>query len=57
MEEKDKKVDEPIFTFEKKADKEKNRVIIPKVFIEKWGDRFYMDVYSDKIVLRPIRKG
>ena len=57
MEEKYKKVDEPIFTFEKKADKEKNRVIIPKVFIEKWGDRFYMDVYSDKIVLRPIRKG
>ena len=49
-------MEEPILTFEKKADKEKNRIIIPKVFIGKWGDRFYMDVYSDKIVLRPIGK-
>ena len=56
MEDENKKIEEPIFTFEKKADKEKNRVIIPKVFIEKWGDKFYMDVYSNKIVLRPIGK-
>jgi len=47
---------EPFLRFQKKADKEKNRVIIPKTFIEKWGDKFYMDVYSDKIVLRPIGK-
>lgn len=47
-------MEEPILTFEKNADKEKNRVIIPKVFIEKWGRQFYMDIYSDKIVLRPI---
>ena len=50
-------MDEPILTFEKNADKEKNRVIIPKVFIEKWGRQFYMEIYADKIVLRPIRKG
>ena len=50
------KIEEPIFTLKKKADKEKNRVIIPKVFIEKWGDKFYMDVYSNNIVLRPIGK-
>ncbi len=49
-------MEEPILTFEKNADKEKNRVIIPKVFIEKWGRQFYMDIYSDKIVLRPIGK-
>ena len=56
MEDKNIKIEEPIFTLKKKADKEKNRVIIPKVFIEKWGDKFYMDVYSNKIVLRPIGK-
>ena len=50
-------MEEPILTFEKNADKEKNRVIIPKVFIEKWGRQFYMEIYADKIVLRPIRKG
>ena len=50
------KLEEPFLRFQKKADKEKNRVIIPKTFIEKWGDKFYMDVYSDKIVLKPIGK-
>lgn len=50
-------MEEPILTFEKNADKEKNRVIIPKVFIEKWGRQFYMEIYADKIVLRPMNKG
>lgn len=47
---------ERVITLQKNADKEKNRVIIPKSFIDKWGNRFYMEVHEDKIVLIPIKK-
>ena len=50
-------MEKPIITYQKNADKEKNRIIIPKVFIDNWGREFYMEIYQDKIVLRPIRKG
>lgn len=43
--------------FQKNADKEKNRVILPKAFVDKWGREFYMEVYEDKIILIPIKKG
>ena len=43
--------------FQKNADVEKNRVIIPKSFINKNGRQFYMEVYKDKIILKPIKKG
>lgn len=33
-----------------------NYVVIPNKFIEKWGNEFYMEMYSDKIVLKPIKK-
>ena len=39
--------------FQKNADKYLNRVNIPKQFIDKWGRNFYMEVYYNKIVLRP----
>lgn len=45
-----------ILRLQKKADKEKNRIIIPKHFVAKWGNQFYMEVYEDKIVLVPIKK-
>lgn len=50
-------MEEPIMRFQKNADKEKNRIIIPKAIIEQWGNQFYMDIYKDKIVLVPIKKG
>ena len=40
----------------KNADKKLNRVIIPKFFIEKFGQSFYMEVYEDYIKLIPVRK-
>lgn len=43
--------------FQKKADKVLNRIIIPKFFIDKFGRDFYMEVYNDKIILTPIKKG
>lgn len=42
----------------KHADKERNRIIIPKFIIDKYGRDFYLEVYEDgtmKII--PIKKG
>lgn len=47
-------MEQPIFIYQKTADKEKNRVIIPKKFIDKHGKNFYMIGYKDKIVIKPI---
>ena len=40
----------------KKAEKSMNKIVIPKKFIEKWGNEFYMEIYDNKIVLKPIKK-
>lgn len=42
----------------KKAEKTTNKIRIPKEFIEKNGNEFYMDVDYDKniIILVPIKK-
>ena len=43
----------PILILKRKAEKLHNRVILPKEFIEKYGDNFYMEIYTDKIVIKP----
>lgn len=47
-------MEKPIIVFQKNADKTTNRIIIPKAIIEQWGREFYMEIYQDKIVLKPI---
>lgn len=49
--------EKPLLIYQKNADKEKNRVIIPQAFIDRYGSTFSMEVYKDKIVLIPIKKG
>lgn len=46
-----------ILRLQKNADKEKGRIMLPKSIIEQWGRQFYMEIYEDKIVLIPIKKG
>ena len=46
----------PKLIFEKIAEKRYNRVSIPKKFIDKWGRRYLMYVYEDKIELIPIKE-
>lgn len=41
----------------KKADKLRNRIIIPQHFINQNGNEFYMEVHNDKIILIPAKKG
>lgn len=50
-------MDKPIFIYQKNADKTTNKVRIPKFIIDKWGNQFYMEIFEDKITLKPIKKG
>lgn len=50
-------MEQPKLIYQKNADKEMNRVIIPKFFIDKFGRQFYMEIYKDHIKLIPIKKG
>lgn len=49
-------MDKPILIYQKKADKTTNKMIIPKAIIENWGNEFFMEVYSDRIVLKPVKE-
>ena len=49
-------MEKPILVYQKNADKTTNKMIIPKAIIEQWGNQFYMEIYEDKIVLKPISK-
>ena len=46
----------PILILEKKAEPITHKMIIPKKVIEKWGLDYYMEVYEDKIILKPIKQ-
>ena len=50
-------MEKPILRLFKRAEKTMNKVILPKAFINKHGHDFYMEIYNDKIVLKPIKKG
>lgn len=45
-----------IFTFMKRAEKDKNRIIIPKFIIDNYGRDFYLEVLEDgSMKLTPIK--
>ncbi len=51
--------DEPkvLFTFMKRADIEKNRIIIPKFFIDNYGRDFYLEILDNGTMrIIPITK-
>ena len=43
----------PNIILDKMADLEKNRIIIPKQFINKYGRNFKMEIYDDYIKIIP----
>ena len=46
-----------LFRFMKKADKTKNRIIIPQFLINKYGSEFYSEFYDDETIkLVPVKK-
>ena len=50
-------MEKPTLIYQKNADIKMNRIILPKPFVEKHGRSYYMEVYEDKIILKPIKKG
>ena len=56
MVERGERMEKPIFVYQKNADKLMNRVMLPKKCIEKWGNTYYLEIYEDKMILRPVRK-
>lgn len=42
---------------QKNAEKNTNKIRIPQACIDKFGRSYYMEIYNDKIVLIPIKKG
>lgn len=50
-------MEKPTMILRKNAEKSMNKIVIPKACIQKWGNEFYMEIYSDKIILKPIKKG
>ena len=49
--------EKPTLILQKNAEPKTHKMIIPKTIIEKWGNEFYMEIYEDKIILKPIKKG
>ena len=50
-------MEKPILVYQKNTAKTTNKMIIPKAIVEQWGNQFYMEVYQDRIVLKPVKKG
>ena len=48
-------MEKPILIYQKNADPIRNRIIIPQAFINKYGRQFYMEVYKDKLILKPLK--
>lgn len=46
-----------LFTFMKRADKQLNRILIPKFIIDTYGRDFYLKIYDDgSMMLIPKKK-
>lgn len=50
-------MEEPILILQKNAETTTNKIRIPQQIIDQWGNKFYMEIYEDKIILKPIKKG
>ena len=49
-------MEKPILVYHKRADDSLNRIVIPKPVINRMGKYYYMEVFQDRIVLKPIKQ-
>lgn len=49
-------MEKPVMVLQKNAETTTNKIRLPKPIIEQWGKEFYMEVYQDKIILKPIKR-
>lgn len=50
-------MEKPILILQKNAETTTNKIRIPKNVIKTLGNQFYMEIYENKIILKPIKKG
>ena len=50
-------MEKPILILQKNAETTTNKIRIPQQIIDQWGNKFYMEIYEDEIILKPIKKG
>lgn len=50
------KEERPLLIYQKNAEPLSHKMIIPKAFFDKYGIQYYMEVYEDKLVIRPLKK-
>lgn len=50
-------MEKPVMVLQKNVENNTNKIRLPKPIVEQWGNQFYMEIYSDKIVLIPVKKG
>lgn len=50
-------MEQPILVLQKNAEKTTNKMRIPQILIDKWGNQYRMEIYKDHIKLIPIKKG
>ena len=48
-------MEQPILRLQKNAEATTNKMRIPQQIIDKWGNKFYMEIYKDYIKLIPIK--
>ena len=48
--------EKPILIYYKKAEPKTHKMIIPKTFIDEFGNEFYMEVYRDKLIIKPKKE-
>lgn len=49
-------MEKPIEILRKKAEATRNKIVIPKTFVDKHGYNYSMEIYKDKIILKPIKE-
>ena len=49
------KTERPILIYQKNVEKTTHKIKLPKQLVENWGYEYYMEIYSNRIVLIPIK--
>lgn len=49
-------MEESMLILQKNAEKTTNKIRIPKFIINKWGNKYYMIIKKNEIILKPIKK-
>lgn len=49
------KNERPILIYQKNVEKTTHKVKLPKQLVENWGYEYYMEIYSNRIVLIPVK--